>query len=344
MHAAARAQRIVNPVEVVLAVDVSESMRRCLKGRGSQNRCSNPNRMRMSIVKRAAAKLVDILDPNADNQVAIGVVPWHMVVRLDGPVRDAWARSGWTDYPGSRHYSATYRCGASHLDNCPAPVEDHDLPSHPPEAWQGCLDEHRLDGANHHASLPSFAELMDLPSQSPFAQAFFPALYGAGYTCLPGAPQGHFLNYCYDADTADLFDIRGQWLKPAQYGCGDAHPAILPLTSERASIDAAIDGLDAVGNFTHSALGVLWGQRLLDHTWKSVWGDPVHPVDPDTNKETRKALVLLTDGDDTYCDTGQGRSGRARTAPPTWTGARRAQRQGRQGRRSSSLPQCIRTT
>ena len=192
------------------------------------------------------------------------------------------------------------------VSNCPAPAEDHDLAPTPPAAWQGCLDEHRLEGANNHASLPAFGELVELPSRNGFAQAFFPAPYGAGYTCLESRPPDHFLNNCYDADSFSPANAIGQFLRPAQYGCGETHPAILPLTSDRASIDAAIDELDAVGVFTYSALGVLWGQRLLDHTWKSVWGDPVHPVDPDTNEAVRKALVLLTDGDDTYCDMGAG--------------------------------------
>ena len=303
IHAAAQVERIVHPVEVVLAVDISQSMERCLAGK---SRCRNPARMRIAIVKRAAATLVDVLGPSAANQIAIGVVPWHMVVRLDGSARNEWSSRGWADYPASRHYSATYRCANQHLNDCPAPAEDHDLPPTPPQAWQGCLDEHRLGGPNDHASLPAFAELMDLPSRSPFAEAFFPALYGAGYTCLASEPPRYGLNYCYDAGTFDLFDSHRQMLQPVQYGCGDTHPAILPLTSDRAKIDAAIDGLDAVGAFTHSALGVLWGQRLLDHAWKSVWGGSVHPVDPVTDEETRKALVLLTDGDDTYCDMGAG--------------------------------------
>ena len=309
VHVAAQVERVVHPVEVVLAVDISQSMERCLTG-SRRGRCPDPNDMRVSIVKRAAAQLVDILDPGADNRIAIGVVPWHMVVRLDDSARDEWTRSGWTDYPESRHYSATYSCGYRDRNNCPAPAEDHDLPPTPPEAWQGCLDEHRLEGTSPHASLPPFAELMDLPSRSPFARAFFPAPYGTGYRCLPDPqPPKYGLNYCYDASTFDLLQFTGttkQYLQPAQLGCGDAHPTILSLTSDRARIEAAIDGLDAVGNLTHSALGVLWGQRLLDHAWKSVWADPAHPVDPDTNEETRKALVLLTDGDDTYCDMGAG--------------------------------------
>ena len=42
---------------------------------------------RMQIVKEAASKLVAILDPKADNRVAVGVVPWHINVRLSETAR-----------------------------------------------------------------------------------------------------------------------------------------------------------------------------------------------------------------------------------------------------------------
>ena len=306
IRAEAGVESITNPVEVVLAIDISQSMERCVSGRS--NRCAQPEAMRIAVVKRAAAKLVDILGPNADNQIAIGVVPWHMVVRLDDSARDDWTRSGWAHDPGSRHYSATYSCGSR--GSCPAPAADHDLPSPPPQAWRGCLDEHRLQGAGGHASLPPAADLMKTPAQIPLAQAFFPAPYGTGYECLGNPPpSGYRLNFCYDSHGAELMQgatPRLQTVQSPQYGCGEAVPTILPLTSDRTRIDAAIDELDAVGKLTYSALGVLWGQRLLEHGWKSVWGDPIHPVDPASNPETRKALVLLTDGDDTYCDLGSG--------------------------------------
>ena len=191
------AEQIVHPIEVVLAIDISQSMERCVSGRS--NRCANAEAMRISIVKRAASKLVDILDPSADNQIAIGVMPWHMVVRLDGSARDEWTRNGWADYPKSRHYSATYSCG--HRRSCPAPAADHNLPSPPPQEWQGCLDEHRLEGVSGRASLLPAADLMKPPAQSPFAQAFFPAPYGTGYECLADPlPSGYALNFCYDSN------------------------------------------------------------------------------------------------------------------------------------------------
>ena len=37
---------------------------------------------------------------------------------------------------------------------------------------------------------------------------------------------------------------------------------------------------------------------------KDVWGDHVHPVDPAVDENTRKAIVLLTDGEHTHCGIG----------------------------------------
>ena len=303
-----RVERIINPIEVVLAIDISQSMENCLEQQWGR-RCSIADNMRISIVKRAASKLVDILDPIRDNQVAVGVVPWHMVVRLDDITSGEWTRNGWAEYPLSRRYGATYSCGYRG-GTCPAPAEDQALPTAPPEIWQGCLDEHRLTGAGSLASLPASTKLMNLPSQEAFAQSFFPAPYGTGYDCLSTPlPTNYKMNFCYDANQFQLLQGSGsrfQSLKTPQYGCDSTHPSILPLTSDRATIDGAIDGLDAVGELTYSSLGVLWGQRLLEHGWKPVWGDPIHPVDANANEGTRKALVLLTDGVDSFCDMGTG--------------------------------------
>ena len=307
VRAEALSERVVNPVEVVLAIDISQSMERCVAGGGA--RCANDDNMRISIAKRAATQLVDILDPNPNDAVAIGVVPWHMTVRLDDSSIGEWETNGWTRYPESRHYSSIYSCG--HTDPCPAPAADQNLPATPPEQWKGCLDEHRLPEVGSHASLAAADERLAPPAQRPFAQAFFPAPFGTAYECVAYPVPDFVLQSCYDTHRYDhppphLWKRDMQLVQSAQYGCDDTDPIIQPLTSDKATINAAIDRLDAVGKLTYSALGVLWGQRLLEHGWQSVWGDPVHPVDRSTNPEVRKALVLLTDGDDSYCDAGAG--------------------------------------
>ena len=302
---AARVESLTVPIEVVLAIDTSGSMGRNLLGYSSNwDPDTNPTarKSRMQIVKEAASQLVAILDPQADSRVAIGVVPWHIAVRLDATARQEWVTEGWAEYPGSRHYDANYACTPQAA--CTATASDDFLPADPGETWKGCLDEHRVD-VQDHANLPDADDLLHRPSDTPFAQAIFPSLQGVGYDCLaPPLPSDLDYQYCYAEDSHDADGVWGE--RDPQPDCLDDMPSMLPLTSDRTAIDAAIDALEAVGNRTHSALGVLWGQRLLMHKWKAVWGGAVHPVDQTSgvNKGTRKAIVLLTDGEDNPCGTG----------------------------------------
>ena len=79
MRTASKVERTKVPVEVVLAVDVSKSMTRGLDG----TPYARYEDSRMGIVKHAALALVDALDPSAEDMIAVGLVPWHLMVRLD---------------------------------------------------------------------------------------------------------------------------------------------------------------------------------------------------------------------------------------------------------------------
>ena len=296
MRTESRAENVNNPVEVVLAIDVSESMGANLNGRPSTG-----DSRRIEIVKRAATDLVDILEPDDENRIAIGIVPWHTQIRLDAAARDAWERNGWARYPLSRHYGASYYCRGG-TGSCTPPEADHDLPPSAPEAWLGCLDEHRLTGLGRHASLPSSGDLSAPPGGSPFAQAFFAASYGYAYECLAGPPPDDYSSQiCHDGPPDASLN---QGVMSRQYGCAADHPVVLPLSSDRAEIVGAIDALEPVGLRTYSALGVLWAHRLLEHSWTDVWGGDLHPVDPDADDAARKVIVLLTDGEDSHCGFG----------------------------------------
>ena len=298
---AAKVESLTVPIEVVLAIDTSGSMGRTLLGYSpSWHPDTNTGqKSRMRIVKDAASQLVDILDPTADNEDAIGGVPWHIAVRLGETARQGWDTNGWVEYPKTRHYDAHYDCEP--YGACAGTASSDTLPADPGETWKGCLDEHRVD-VQDHADLPADADLLNLPSDSAFAQAIFPSLQGVGYDCL-APPLPDDLNYqlCYAEDSHESDVIYGE--RDPQPDCGDDVPSMLALTTNRTAINAAIEALEPVGNRTHSSLGVLWGQRLLMHTWKGVWGGAVHPVDPTTgvNRGTRKAIVLLTDGEDNPC-------------------------------------------
>ncbi len=304
VEVAARVEGTSNPVEVVLAIDISKSMRLTL---GAKLPKGDESASRMEIVKQAATSLVDILGPNAENRIAVGLVPWQAQVRLDSATRTKWSNSDWAERPVSRHYRAKYGCKP--LGTCRAPEDlNKDLPLEDPrEEWSGCLDEHRVNSTGL-ASLPAEddyeTELMSLPGDSAFAQGIYASHYAYGIDCVQRPlPSDFNWQYCYGTSTITGGDA---WLVVPvgpQRLCENDPGSVLPLTTDASDLVSAIRDLKPVGWGTYSALGLLWGQRLLTHSWKGVWGDSVHPVDPEAEESTgaRKAIVLLTDGEDSQC-------------------------------------------
>ena len=303
----AAVEGVSNPIEVVLAIDVSGSMGRRLDGEVAKDGDDS----RMKIVKGAAQSLVDILGPDEDKRIAVGLVPWQAQVRLEESMRREWETSGRAKYPERRHFGATYKCNPA--NSCTSLAEDQDLPPSPPETWLGCLDEQRVDGTGH-AKLPNEAALLNLPSeQNAFAQGIFPAYNGWAYDCfepsdMNNLPSEFGLQLCYGTKSADahrwVFDNRA-----AQGYCVADMLSILPLTTDGGRARDEISNLKRInGGQTYSALGVLWGHRLLSPDWKSVLGGAaaVHPVDRESEKGkgVRKAIVLLTDGEDNQCGSG----------------------------------------
>ena len=287
---------VSNPIEVVLAIDVSGSMSRRLDGGKAKQDGSDS---RMAIVKRAASTLVDIVGPDSGKRIAVGLVPWQAQVRLNEQARVQW-EGGWAKYPDERNYGAPYRCTT--LSPCRA--EDQDLPDDAPEPWRGCLDEQRVYG--NVAKLPDPLHkdnLLSHPSRRAFAQGIYAAYFGVAYDCLEIDPGNHGGQQCYGTDSANAL-LRVYDNIPAQKFCTPDMPAILPLSSDTTQLKDEIAKLEPIFvGMTYSALGVLWGQRLLSHKWQDVWGDTVHPVDPesDDGAGVRKAIVLLTDGEDNQC-------------------------------------------
>ena len=229
--ASAGVESVSVPVEVVLAIDVSGSMDTSLdKGIFSMTDSALHN------VMRAASDLVDILDPNGHNRIAVGIVPWYAEVRLDARSAERWKDDDWAVHAGTQ----------------------------PPPAWQGCFISHRriYDGTPKVPALTADA-LFALPKDAPFVQA----------------------------------ECKKSVVTPFM-------PVLFPLSTERATIKAKIDALRyGARSGTFSTLGILWAQRMLEPTWKPVWGGSgIHPVNPSTPEHAkfRKVIVLLTDGLDSY--------------------------------------------
>ena len=277
------------PVEVVLAIDVSGSMTMDLNG---QYRDFG----RINAVKHASKSLVAILDPSEDSRVAVGIVPWAVTVRLDRTTARKWERNGWAQYPAQRTYPVPYSCPGS--GGCTPDAVVDTLPASRPDGWRYCLDGHRVDGGISKVPASTATALFELPSVTPFAQSYFQPNYAFTYRCVDASerPVGSFHRCGSMWGGGDNY---------TQHGCyNNDQASLVPLSTERATIESKIDALKPTDGNTYSTLGVLWAQRMLDPAWRGVWGQRgIHPADPNTTEYAgiRKAIVLLTDGEDTYC-------------------------------------------
>ena len=286
-------------IEVALAIDSTGSMRGTISGRSSR---SSGEESRMTIVKRAAQDLTDILTASGSS-VAIGVVPWDYRIRLDADMRTRWEDNSYAQYPTQRYYQNPYKTSTQ--------GEWQTLPTPKPEAWQGCLDQRAISGTDP----PGFSAA--LPTQTPFVMAFYTPML-VMYNNRPSNQRSDHRTVAYECHGDDPHDTSQQetcysdaayWSnRSPQFECRTVSTssyyisAITPLTTDIAVIKSKIQALQAKGNATNSTLGVAWGHRLLASSWRTVWGnDATHPVDQ--AEGVQKVLVLLTDGEDNYPDT-----------------------------------------
>ena len=290
--------------EIVLAIDTTGSMDYSLDGstRGGPD-------TRMSIVKKAAVNLVDVLESFPNSVVAVGIVPWTWRARLNGDTRARWETNGWAVYPTERIYPHPTR-GPPGSDRYLPERQSLPARSRLPQAcraWLGCPDM-RLENDR-----PSFSTTH--PAVEPFIMNYYTINTSSAdnqyvsyqcqdYTRAESRDRGGEEPLCYDLDSAPSGqnlcsggDIQndGPWRVHPQDDCQNSSP-ITPLNSNLSAVRRAIRGLDSGGASTYSSAGIAWGIRILDSSWRDAWGDSVHPMDGDTG--VQKVLVLLTDGQD----------------------------------------------
>ncbi len=224
-------ERIQGTTEVVLAIDITDSMNSRIAGNSASS---------IAIVRQAAGDMVNILTADADNSVAIGLVPWHARVRLEQTRLQQWEDKSWAVYQPPK-----------------------------PKPWEGCVIQRETSGQNP----PGLS--IALPRVEPFSMGFR-----------------------YSFPTRDSPATGTPACGPITGDSAKVISPIRPLTTDIPAILRHIDGLEALGWYTHSAIGVVWGRRLLVPQWRRVWGDPKHPVHPKQYPSVQKVLILLTDGED----------------------------------------------
>lgn len=311
-------QPTITPTELVLAIDVTASMRRSIIAsdgflpRGHRD-------TRMEIVKRAALDLLDALEAAGAGETApfaVGVVPWHYRVRLNETARASWEANGWATYPEHRLYPH------------PPPGRGPASPAHPElqilpvrsaipascRAWAGCPDSRAVNVAT-----------TVLPANAPFAMGFFPRDMGyplsgsssryvsfrcQGYSGRDARANGWQSPSCYDWSATQLkggctaVQARNSPQRLHLQNQCENDLAILPLTANTDAARVLLQSLNPIGSQTNSTLGIEWAHRLLAPSWRTVWGDPVHPMESTQREALKKVIVLLTDGEDNRPENG----------------------------------------
>lgn len=297
-------------IEMALAIDGTNSMGLTLSG-------NSPNfgggESRATTVKGAAKALVDILTAASDS-VAIGIVPWNYMVRVDQATRTRWEDNGWAVLPTRHYYPNPYHGSyekiprASSDDWFPDPHlvtpagEWYDLPARDAwEPWGGCVDSRKMSGANP----PGLSTA--LPTDTPFTMTWFTPTSAQlhndpiFYLCrriepLPTTSS----NICYrNPDGLKWQEDKINWKGTSQTENCYKTQTIMPLTTDTAAVKQKIDDFTPRGGGTYSKLGVVWGHRLLAPTWRMTWSSAAtHPVDKAA--DVQKVLVLLTDGEDNH--------------------------------------------
>ena len=253
------AERIMAPVDLVLAIDVTGSMKASIHTDYGGNKPPSVEAQRITVVRNAMRVLVAALydQEGGTEHVSVGLVPFNTTVNIGAD------RTGWVSDLGSGHKIIPEGFGP----------------------WQGCI-EHRTGEKDLS---------LDRPGDEPFTSWFFPSTLefrpvarhnmqmdmwtSIGWHDVRGENE-------WEADNPH----EGYFHSP-HYAC--PRDEIIPLTTDRAVIEQAITDLqpwDGGGTMTH--LGVVWGRRLLADAWREDWNLP----EQRTELGKTKALVLLTDG------------------------------------------------
>ena len=279
MRASTSVECTGSAIEVVLALDVTASMHGAL----DNSQPAQGDNRRLNATVKAAKALVEELRSTCDKRtVAVGIVPWDKTVRL--PNAATWQQDGWVNI-------GTNRSGAI------------------PSDWAGCVEDRHHDANPLDATaLASASSLsLGLPATSPFPAFIYPNTRNFSVTPMANGIKTAFpdlTDAIKDALVTRLEALRdNDWGQVGRQGRGGGNygctsTEMLPLTTALTTVDTALDGIKTsvvMGGGTMAHLGVTWGRRMLAHSWRTVWGDSVHPINP-ADREVTKVLILLTDG------------------------------------------------
>lgn len=289
--------------EVALALDNTGSMLEPDKTMRS--------RTKLAALKEASNNLIDILyeETDAQDRVEMALVPFGTAVNIRG----AAFKDSWLDPTGAGHGSHqndSYDRAVSRLDIFDALSNGRKGTDGLPTAWKGCVE------ARSGAS--------DIDDTAPDGNA---STRWTPYLSPDGADEDTTSRNDKERD-ANEYLLHNDYLKDATRGRGtplerlrntekyfapmvsagfdpfdigtgpnqSCGSPVVELNNDKQRMHTAINAMQATG-YTHIPQGLAWGWRVLSP------GEPFDQGAPYEDEETQKALVLLSDGKNTFPET-----------------------------------------
>ncbi len=314
INVVSRVVRASNRLELALVLDNTGSMNCGTTVSGScTGNWSNPgSASRIAALKSAAHGLVETLmaDTSVPGRIKIGIVPFEGTVNIGA----AYAANppAWVDWSDQAVAKFTGR-----------DVDDHDFGSGTPQRvgykwlfddltasnanvkWEGCV-EMRAAPYDLLDTAPTGGDTLfvpffwgDEPDDENDSGSHYQNDYLADDTTSNGAAAQSNVTKYLPAIWHAAADTSFPFTSGPNYGC--PRP-ILPLTTDKGEVDAALDAMvayPAMGTFIPA--GLVWGWRILSP------GSPfTEGVAPDNEhfSDTVKAIVLLTDGQNSVTASG----------------------------------------
>ncbi len=264
---------------------------------------------KIAALKTAAADLIKILfgAEQFPEKLKVGVVPFSAAVRLHDP--SVAVAKGWIDTTGQSSV-AKLNFSSRYAWDIYAPLNGSARQSHQIRAkWLGCI-EARPGGLEATDTAPTSAS----PDTRwvPFFAPDEPTITSSWGSSEPGS--GNWAN-SYITNDSSTGDWAARLKSVTKYANANttgqnrecyAQP-ILPLTNDRAAIEAKISALSANG-YTHIPIGLGWGWRVLSPT------EPYTEGVPYDQEDYNKALILMSDGANTV-DRGNSRNNGTTSKP-----------------------------
>lgn len=235
---------------------------------------------KLAALKTASNALVDtLMDGRASAAgTQIRLVPFAQWVN----VGDSYASAGWLDQAGVSPQNETY------FD---APVSRFDLYNTLGVTWNGCV-ENRLPPYDVDDTPVDPANPATL-----FQPAFHPDMSDTqrrGYTYVADNTGGTAIVRLRNSAKYSV-SLPGGLAGPAyavDTSCSDSRREVTPLTNNKRTIKRAINAMYAQG-YTNIANGAAWGFRAVSPNAPFTQGRPY------SDAKTQKAMVILTDGQQT---------------------------------------------